>query len=394
MWEYRDRVAVAGVGYSPLTRGSPSSLGALTLQACDAALADAGVARSQVDGLGTMPENPRYGGVQGGVNGVDVAPTTLMAGMLGIEDSVLWVSDTHQMVAQSVIDAVNALCAGTCSYVLIWRSAHVPSGRYSDYSQSDAAGVQQFRAPYGFSIPAAWAGQCQARYMHLTGCTRESFGRFIVQNREHTNRNPKAFFYGRPLTLDEYLNARMIADPCCLFDCDIPVDGAAALLLTTTERARDLRNPPALITGYAASTHSGPGGIPYTIEDNQAGSERLGRRLWTAAGLGPSDMDAAEVFDGFSIWAFTWLEGLGLTPRGEAFRFIDDGRARLDGELPVNTSGCSLGEGRLHGMSQITEAALQVMGRADERQVPGAAHVVATEGNGGYNSHGFVFSRG
>ena len=206
-----------------------------------------------------------------------------------------------------------------------------------------------------------------ARYMEVTGCTRESFARLIAQTRENTTRNPNAYFYGNPLSAEEYLDARVVADPCTIFDCDILIDGVAAAVVTTTERARDLRNSPALISACASSRV--PLALEGTnptmvIEDMIDGSADIAKQLWEGSGVGSQEIDAAMLYDGFSVFVYTYLEGMGFAPRGEGFRFIDDGRGALGGELPVNTSGTSLGQGRLHGMGQIVEAALQVMGKS------------------------------
>lgn len=393
MWELRDKVAVAGIGYTPLVRRSPRTLASLTVEACDAAIADAGLTRADIDGLGTTPSMPVYGGIKGDIDGIDVVTPGLLGRLLHIQQQVTWLGNTNAMVTQTFIDAVNAVYSGACKYAIVYRSLHMPVGRYSNFTKAYAAGRDQFFAPYGFTMPAAWAATVQRRYMDLFGATRESMANFIVQNRENAHKNPNAYFRDTPLTKEDYLASKMVADPMTMLDCDIPIDGAIAILITTTERARDLKNPPALVTGYAACTHTGPSGVPMNLEDMWEGARQAGERLWASAGLGREDIDVAQLYDGFSIFIYTWLEGLGFVPKGEAFRFIDDGNTRLDGKLPVNTSGTSLAEGRVHGMAHLTEAAYQVAGRAGERQVPDAAHCIATISNGLAGSTAFVFSR-
>lgn len=392
MWDYRDKVAIAGIGYTELIRRNPRTLASLTVEATDAALADAGLSRADVDGLATTPTMPVYGGDKGNQDGIDVVTPAYLAGALKIRDRITWLGNTTPMVTHAAIDAVNALVAGACTHVVLYRALHMPQGRYSNFTAAHATGKDQFFAPYGFSIPAAWAGTVARRYLETSGAKRESFANFVVDNRERAHLNPNAYFRGKTLTRDEYLTSRMIADPITMLDCDLPVDGAVAIVLTRTDRARDLRNSPALISGYATSNHVGATGVPMTLEDIRAGAGATGERLWAAAGIGRTDIDIAQLYDGFSIFAYTWLEGLGFCGPGEAAAFIDDGNARPTGSLPLNTGGGCLAEGRLHGMTQLTEAAYQVTGRAGERQISGARRSVVTVSNGLAGSTAFVVS--
>jgi len=178
-----------------------------------------------------------------------------------------------------------------------------------------------------------------------------------------------------------------------ILDCDIPVDGACALLLTSTERARDLRQPPALLSGFAASTYPHPTGTVMTLETLWEGCEQVARRLWECSGLGPKDIDNAHLYDGFSIFVPLWLEGLGILERGEGMAFLREGHGSLRGKLPINTGGGALGEGRLHGMSHLAEAVVQVTGRGGARQAQGANRAVSTISNGLVKATAFIFSR-
>jgi acetyl-CoA acetyltransferase len=193
----------------------------------------------------------------------------------------------------------------------------------------------------------------------------------------------------------EELQVMLLADtdPMSILDCDIPVDGCCALVLTATERARDLRRPPALLTGFAASIHHGAGGTPMNLEDMRHGARETARRLWDATGMGPGDVDTAQLYDGFSVLVLLWLEATGFCAEGEEMAFLRDGKGARDGSLPLNTGGGSPGEGRLHGMTQLAEAVMQVTDRAGARQVPGASRAVATISNGLSKSTAFLFSR-
>ncbi|MFM5931150.1 MAG: thiolase C-terminal domain-containing protein [Novosphingobium sp.] len=393
MWAFSNKVAIAGVGYSALTRRSETPLLALAADAVDAACADAGLTRQAVDALVTSPGMPRYGGVKGTVEGVDVVNPWFLGEHLGIADRVLYTGSTNGMVTQGFIDAAMAVASGACTHAVVYRALHVPPGSYVNYESKYAADQFQYFAPYGFSGPPAWAATVLRRYFELYGYSREDMARYIVDNRANCQLNPNGYWRGKPLTREDYLGARMIADPMSILDCDIPVDGCAALLLTSTERARDLQQVPALLSGFAAGTVSPPFSVPMTLEDLMTGCEQVAQRLWTQTGLGPQDFDNAQLYDGFSPFVFIWLEGLGIVPKGEGLAFLRDGNGALGGKLPINTGGGALGEGRLHGMTQLAEAAVQVTGRAGARQVPGAKRAIATISNGSTKSTGFVICR-
>ena len=391
MDDFSGRAAIVGVGYSKLERRSPRPLAHFAREAADAAVADAGLTINDIDGLGTIPNIAAYGNT-GSLEGIDIVTVPKMAQVLGRERGIRWHVQTPGLCPDTIMAAAAAVASGACTYALVWRGVNVPQGRYSDYSRAEASGGDQFRAPYGFTMPASWQSVALRKYMHDHGSTREDMAAFIVQNRENTQLNPKAYWHGTPLTVEQYLDAPMVAEPFCLYDCDIPVDGCVAVVLASAERARDLAQPPAYITGHAQTTWPTRGG--FTDSENMwEGGAAMGEQLWASAGLGPEDIDVAMLYDGFSIFLYVWLEALGFVKRGEAASYIASGATALDGELPLNTSGCSLGEGRLHGMAQIAEAVLQVTGRAGARQIEGVAHTIATVGAGSLSSGGLIFSR-
>jgi acetyl-CoA acetyltransferase len=393
VWDLRDKVAVAGIGYSEIARRSSRTLASLTVEACDRALEDCGLGRADIDGIATSPSMPRYGGERGIEEGIDVITPHYLTDALGIAAHVLWTGSTLGMVTQSVMDAAMAIHSGVCTTALVYRSLHVPAGRYVNFEAEYAAGPEQFKAPFGFSMPPAWAATVLRRYLALFQFTRSDMAPHIVANREIAQKNPHAYWRGQSLTEKDYLSARLIADPICILDCDIPVDGAVALILTSTPRARHLRRPPALLTGFAASTHTGASEAAMNLDDLWEGSALTGRRLWESAGVGPREIDTAQLYDGFSVFVYTWLEGLGFVARGEGLPFMRDGRGSLTGELPVNTGGGALSEGRLHGMTHLAEGVIQVTDRGGARQVPGASRALVTVSNGLSRSTAFVFSR-
>ena len=392
MWSGKGKTAIVGVGYSQLTRNSQKPLGLLTVDACRAALEDAGVAPEQVDGLATYPEAPFHGA--GVKDGEDIVSVAYLLNHLSLAEDVRWYAQIETgMIASPVIEAVNALVAGACNYVLIWRSLHQPRGRYGAWTSNRAAGESQFMAPYGCTSIFQWHAMQWQRYMHKYGATREHLATFVVNSRRNANLNPRAFFYTTPMSHDDYMASRWIAEPLCLFDCDIPVEGCVAIILTTAERARDLRNPPAYIAGYGQNTSRRRTLFHYALDDYVACGQSLATKLWSSSGFGPKDMAAAELYDGFSPSTLYWLKAAGFCKEGEAYQFIQDGRIALEGELPVNTFGGSLSEGRLHGMGHIAEAVFQVTRRAEKRQIPNAAAVCAIDGSPMLRGSGIIVTK-
>ncbi|MFN0145356.1 MAG: thiolase C-terminal domain-containing protein [Dehalococcoidia bacterium] len=390
-WAGKGKVAVAGVGFSELRRSPGKSLGRLAFDAAHAALADAGLEAAAIDGIATYPDPPFYGA--GRRDGIDLVSVEYFLKHFPLAPEVRWYAQVDQgLIASAVIEAANAIIAGMADYVLVWRAMHSPTGTYTRVVTNQAAGDAQFSLPYGQAAIYQWHAMAYQRYLHLYGATREAMATLAVNQRRNANRNENAYFRDTPLTAEDYLNARFIAEPICLFDCDIPVEGCAAFVLTSAERARDLRNPPAYIAAMAQNTSGRPALISYILDDYMACGGTLAGQLWKDAGLGPRDMQAAQLYDGFSPSVYYWLEAAGFCGLGEAHSFIQDGRIALEGELPVNTFGGSLSEGRLHGMGHLAEAVRQVSGRAGPRQVPGAAAVCAIDGSPLLRGSGIIFT--
>lgn len=388
-WAGKGKVAVAGIGFSALTRHSQETLGKLAFDAARAALDDAGLDASRVDGLAT------YIMESGGRDGVERVSVDYFLKHFPLSPDFRWYAQLDQgMIASAVIEAVNAIIAGMANYVLVWRAMHNPQGRpYTQVTARTAAGDSQFSLPYGQAAVYQWHAMAYQRYLHLHGARREAMATLAVNQRRNANLNERAYFRDTPLTVEDYLNARFIAEPLCLFDCDIPVEGCAAFLLTSAERARDLRNPPAYIAACAQNVSARrPALISYILDDYMVCGGTLAGQLWRDSGLGPRDMRAAQLYDGFSPSTWYWLEAAGFCPRGEAHAFIQDGRIALEGELPVNTFGGSLSEGRLHGMGHLAEAALQVTGRAGPRQLSDCGAVCAIDGSPLLRGSGVVFT--
>src|SRR5438093_9608367 len=212
-------------------------------------------------------------------------------------------------------------------------------------------------------------GVAYTRWLERHNQSREKVATPAVTQRRHTQMNPRAYFYGQPLTREDYLGSRMVAYPFCLYDCDIPVQGAVAIVLTTAERARDLKPRPAYIAGYGQRLAFEVAGRIGSLSNYMEGGSSSAKLTWERSGFGSQDVDVAQIYDGFSASVIYGLESYGFCQEGEALDFIQDGRIELDGELPLNTFGGSLSTGRIHGLWHIIEGGLQASGRAEEGQV-------------------------
>jgi acetyl-CoA acetyltransferase len=397
MWQGRGKTAIVGIGYSAITRRPEKPLGLLAVDACHAAIEDAGLEPHQIDGLATYPESPFAGA--GSRDGEDIVSVVYIINHLPLAPDIRWYAQIETgMIASPLIEGIHALLAGACDYVLVWRALHRPAPRGTGApgaksSAPHASGDAQFMAPYGCNTIIQWHALAWQRYMHRYGATREALAALALNSRRNANLNPRAFFHDQPMSRDDYFNSRWIAEPMCLFDCDVPVDGCVAIILTSAERARDLRHPPAYIAGYGQNTASRRTLFHYALDDYMACGGSLAAKLWSSAGLGPHDMDAAQLYDGFNPSTLYWLEAAGFCAQGEGGSFVQDGRIALEGELPVNTFGGSLSEGRMHGMGHIAEAVRQVTNRAGQRQIPGAAAACAIDGSPMLRGSGIVVTR-
>ena len=237
--------------------------------------------------------------------------------------------------------------------------------------------------PSGLSTPAATVAVQARRYMHEYGATSRDFGAVAVACRRHAATNPDAWFYGKPITIEDHQASRMIADPLHLLDCCQESDGAVAVVVTSTERAQDLRKGAVPILAAAQGSAADQFVMTSFYREDIGIPEMgvVGRELWRQSGLRPADMDTAVLYDHFTPYVLMQLEELGFCGRGEAAGFVADGAIELGGRLPLNTHGGQLGEAYIHGMNGINEAVRQLRGDS-VNQVEGAAHVLVTAGTG------------
>ncbi|SFJ70718.1 Acetyl-CoA acetyltransferase [Streptosporangium canum] len=371
--------AVAGIGATEFSKQSGRSELQLAAEAVFAALDDAGLSPSDVDGLVTYTQ--------------DTNQEIAVAREVGIGDLTFF-SRVHYgggAACGTVLHAAMAVATGVAETVVCYRAFNERSGRR--FGQPDARiggepssqGLEMsWHVPYGLMTPAAWVAMFARRYMHAYGVTSEDFGRVAVAMRRHAATNPAAWFHGRPITLEEHQASRWIAEPLHLLDCCQESDGAVALVVTSAERARDLRRSPALISAAAQGAGAGQLMMTSYYRDDMTGLPEMGvvgRRLWEQSGLGPADIQTAILYDHFTPFVLTQLEELGFCGRGEARDFVAGGGIEIDGRLPVNPHGGQLGEAYIHGMNGIAEAVRQIRGTS-VNQVAAVRNVLVTAGTG------------
>jgi acetyl-CoA acetyltransferase len=374
MWKLTDKYAIAGIGYTDFSKNSGRTVRRLASEACLAAVADAGLDITAVDGFCSF-------NMGDSVQGIAVATE------LGIPD-VKWAVDLYaggNAANLIVSNAAAAIEAGMATHVLCFRAMNGRSGyRFgAGGNAARAAGITQYSAPFGLmTYPQAMAMWCR-RHMIEYGTTSAQLGTLAVTFRENALRNPRAMMK-TPLTMQDYLASRMIVDPFRMYDICLESDGACAVLVTSAERARDLRKTPVLITSAVY------GGGPAQGEDlfdllrwpdhSHNCYKYLARDLWGAAGIEPQDLDFAQIYDCFTYSVLMALEGLGFCAEGEGGAWVQGGRIRPDGELPLNTAGGLLSEAYIHGFNHVIEAVQQLRGEAGPRQVPNARLGLTTAG--------------
>jgi acetyl-CoA acetyltransferase len=373
-------VAIVGTGFSRVARHSDVPVGALAIEAIRAAVSEAGLGIEDIDGLSVYPSPSRRGA--GRTDGVDFVGLDYVAASLDLKN-LRWSCSTEPKRGSfvgSIIEAVNALAVGACDCAVVWRAMHNPVGRFGRYTTTQVVGPEQFLAPYGLAVPVAQWAMVYSQYMARYGARRDHMATFIVNNRRNASLNPEGIFYERPVSAEEYLTDRMVADPLSVLDCDMPVDGCGAVVLTRLDRAAHLSQPPVCVVGYGVVGVDPVMAPWYTLEGYQRSAAQLAVSLWASCGLAAGDVDQAHLYDGFSFFTYLLLEAFGFCKPGEAFEFIQNGRIGVGGQLPLNTSGGSLGMGRLHGPPQVIEAVRQLQGRCGERQCQNVEIVLATSG--------------
>jgi acetyl-CoA acetyltransferase/uncharacterized OB-fold protein len=384
--KFEDKAAITGIGMSEIGRRLMVPPLSLTAAACERAIADAGLTLDDIDGLSTYPGAGLTGPFgEGGVTALESA--------LGIRP--VWYNGGAETFGPggSVIAAMLAVAGGLARHVLcfrtLWEATHGELVRRGKISQNNGAAAGWMR-PFGATSAAHTLAQNAQRHFHRYGTTRETLGWIALNQRANAALNPTAI-YRDPLTMEDYLHARMITTPFGLYDCDVPCDGAVAVIVSATAAARDLAKPPILVE--AAGTQ-----IIERLEWDQSTlthePQVLGQaaHLWSRTSLRPTDVDVAELYDGFTFNCLSWIEALGFCGIGEAKDFLDGGKnIAAGGLLPLNTHGGQLSHGRTHGMGLVHEAIVQLRGEGGARQVPGAR--VAVVSSGGLTPSGAILLR-
>jgi acetyl-CoA acetyltransferase len=371
--------AIVGVGATEFSKNSGRSELKLAAEAVLAALEDAGLRPADVNGLVTF--------------GMDSNAEVAVARELGISELTFFsqIGYGGGAACATVHQAAMAVATGAADVVVCYRAMNERSGRRFGQVSVGATTVPTssgidngWHYPMGLSTPAGTVAMAARRYMHVYGATSADFGVVAVADRKHAATNPNAWFYQRPITLEEHQASRWITEPLRLLDCCQESDGGVAIVVTSPDRAATLRHPPAVIS--AAAQGSGPDQYTMTsyYRDELTGLPEMGvvaRQLWKQSGVGPADIRTAILYDHFTPYVLMQLEELGFCKPGEARHFIADGAIELGGRLPLNPHGGQLGEAYIHGMNGIAEAVRQIRGTS-VNQVEGDGPVLVTAGTG------------
>jgi acetyl-CoA acetyltransferase len=375
----RDRAAIVGIGATEFSKRSGRSELRLAVEAVLAALADAGLEPGDVDGMATysMEQNP------------EIEVNRALGG-----GELRFFGRTHYgggAACAPLLQAALAISTGVCEVVVCYRAMNERSGRRFGAGVHDQPPVPTtegahfgWHTPYGLVTPAGWVALNAMRYLHDHGASTDDFGRVAVAARRHAATNPRAWFHGRPISLEEHRRSRWIVEPLRLLDCCQESDGAVAVVVTSLERAHDLRQPPARIAAAAQGATRDQQMMTRYYEGPISELPEValvGRQLYGMAGIGPADVQTAILYDHFTPFVLMQLEALGFCGRGEAPDFVREGGIELGGRLPVNPHGGQLGEAYIHGMNGVAEAVRQIRGTA-ANQVPGVEHVLVTAGTG------------
>jgi len=381
------KIAVVGVGYSKISRNSGVSVLNLATEACLNAIQDAGLTPKDVDGLTEFALN-------------DSVDTMTVASALGIPQ-MNWFNDILRggdAAVSVVLDAAIAINSGLCHTVVAYRALNGRSmhrigqfGAESTAGVYDAMGPAQFNIPMGYGTPPLHWAMIAQRHMHLYGTTEEHLGQVAISCRKHASLNERAPMR-TSFNMEEYLNSRWIAEPLRILDCCLEVDGACALVLTSRERAKSMKQKPVYIMGGVYGCGPRQEWDYWPDEDYvSAWAKHLAPILWERTGVTHRDLDFAEIYDCFSINTIIQLEDLGFCEKGEGGAYVEGGsRIELGGECPVNTNGGLLSEGYVHGLNHSTEAVLQLRGQAGAAQVEDAKIGLATSGGIGFGG-GIVY---
>ncbi len=393
------RAIISGIGQSEVGRRLGRGELDLTVEAGLRAIADAGLTREEIDGLATYP------GMGLGGGGFAGPPSPEVQDALRLR--LNWHDGGGEGPGQirAVIAASLAVAAGLARHVLVYRtvteSTAQGAGGRSGIGGGDPGsamaprigGVLQWTLPFGAVSAANWIAWVAQRRMDEFGLTRRQLAQIALNGRRNATLNPKAVYRG-PMSMEDYLSARMVSTPLCLFDCDAPCDGSTAVIVSHADYAPDTPRPACHVNAVGTALRGRASWDQFDDMTTMAARD-AGAALWARTELRPTDVDVAQLYDGFSILSMVWLEALGFCGRGESGAFVEGGTAiGRDGQLPLNTAGGQLSGGRLHGFGLLHEACVQLRGDGGERQVSPPPEVAAVANGGGPIAGAMLLTRG
>ena len=374
----RNETAIAGIGLTKFSRNSGVSELSLAAQCIKSACDDAGLDPSSIDGLVTYTLDS--------TDEIEVA-RAVGAGDLSFFSRINYGGGA---AVGTIAQAAMAIATGQATTVVCYRAMNGRSGKRmgqgvsGDISSSDLIHWSWY-TPYGMLIPGSWIAMIAHKYMHKYGVTREDLGRVAISQRNHALRNPRAYGYGKPLTMEDYLASKWIAEPLCLYDFCQETDGGCAILVASAERARDLKQKPAVIRGVTQASTRGQEQMTSFYRDGLDSlpeMEMAARRVYAMAGLGPEDIDAACLYDAFTSEVIMQLESFGFCARGDGKHLVREGALDSDGRLPNNTHGGLISEGYIHGMNNIAEGVRLIRGESTSQPHKTVEHVLVSSGVG------------
>ncbi len=381
------RCIISGIGQSEVGRRVTRGVMALTLDACLEAIGDAGLTPADIDGVVSWP-----GAISRAEGLAPPGPGSSGPGVHAVIDALRLNTNWHYggpetpgMLA-SVIQGCMAVATGMCRHVLVYRALDEATAwrANTDRVATDpggVAGMMQWILPFGAFSGPNWMGLYARRHMHEYGTTREQIAQISLNARRNAALNPKAVLTSE-LTLEDYMSSQMISDPLCLYDCDIAIDGATAVIISDVAYAPDAPHQALHFEAVGSALH-GRASWDQWEDMTTTAAMSAGTHLWSRTDLRPADVDVAQLYDGFTVLSLYWLEGLQFCGKGESGAFVEGGeRISLTGELPLATSGGQLSAGRLHSFGHLHEACLQLRGAAGQRQVPGAKVAAVSAGAG------------
>jgi acetyl-CoA acetyltransferase len=374
---FRNKVAIVSYGIAKTVRRSDIPIGAMAVETADQAIKDAGLTRAQIDGVATASSLPAYATGRVLEAGHGYVTANFLIEHMRLDTR--WAYDEYSF-PPAVARAAEAVASGAASYVLLNRMMHNPPGRYHSFTEPTASGAQQWTTPFGYIAPTSGIAMPYMEYQQRYGMKREHLGTLAVQIRENVQSIPEAYWYGTPLTTEDYMTSRMISEPMCVYDNDIPVDGGGSFIITTAERAADMPHKAVYITDWneLQNPRRPIPGTWGTLSDLYETTTRMADKLWNRTGWTAKDVDVPQMYDGFLPMALWWMECLRFCEFGEAWQMIQGGRIHPKGDFPLLSGGGNIGWGRLHGLPHILECYLQLSGRAGSRQINDAVTGAST----------------